>query len=80
VFPEEPVPADDPVRHHAHLLLSAHRAGGVREAFHRIGEMVVDDALLIPAGLPPVRLQAARPETVGRLRSKPGRSYRKGEI
>ena len=60
------------------LLLSAHRAGGMREAFHRIGEMVVDDALLILAGLPPVRLQQARPETVGRLRSRPGRSYGKG--
>ena len=80
VFPQEPVAPDDPVRRHPHLLLSAHRAGGTREAFHRIGEMTVDDALLILAGLPPVRLQAARPETVGRLRSKPGRSYKKGEV
>jgi phosphoglycerate dehydrogenase-like enzyme len=80
VFPHEPVAADDPVRTHPHLLLSAHRAGGVREAFYRIGEMVVDDALLILAGLPPVRLQAARPETVVQMRSKPGRSYRQGEV
>lgn len=80
VFPEEPMAADDPVRRNPNLLLSAHRAGGLREAFHRIGEMVVDDALLILAGLPPVRLQAARLETVARLRSKPGRSYGKGEI
>ncbi len=80
VFPEEPAPVDDPVRRHPHILLSSHRAGGTRDAFHRIGEMTVDDALLILAGLPPVRLQAARAETVGRLRSKPGRSYKKGEI
>jgi len=80
VFPREPVPADDPVRGHPHILLSSHRAGGVREIFFRIGEMVADDALLILAGLPPVRLQAARAETVGRLRSRPGRSYAKGEV
>lgn len=79
VFPEEPVAPNDPVRQNPNLLLSAHRAGGVRDAFYRIGEMVVDDALLVLAGLPPVRLQPARPETVGRLRSKPGRSYQKGE-
>ena len=79
-FRQEPVAPDDPVRRNPNLLLSAHRAGGMREAFHRIGEMVVDDALLILAGLPAVRLQAARPETVGRLRSRPGRSYGKGEI
>lgn len=80
VFPNEPVPADDPVRQSAHLILSAHRAGGVPEAFHRIGEMVVDDALLMLDGLPPVRLQPARAETAGQLRSKQGRSYSKGEV
>lgn len=80
VFPREPVAADDPVRSNPHLLLSAHRAGGMREVFRRIGEMVVDDVGLILAGLPPVRLQPARPETVGRLRSAPGRSYSKDEV
>ena len=44
----------------------------------RIGEMVVDDLTLILAGLPPQRLQAARPETVGRWRNPPGRSYAPG--
>jgi phosphoglycerate dehydrogenase-like enzyme len=80
VFPQEPVAADDPVRQNPNLLLSAHRAGGMVEVFRRIGEMVVDDALLILADLPPVRLQAARRETVGRLRSPPGRSYEKDEM
>jgi phosphoglycerate dehydrogenase-like enzyme len=75
VFPAEPVADDDPVRKNPGLLLSAHRAGGMEEVFRTIGEMVVDDALLILAGLPPVRLQPARRETVGRMRSPPGRSY-----
>jgi phosphoglycerate dehydrogenase-like enzyme len=80
VFPVEPVAADDPVRGNLDLLLSAHRAGGMRQVFRKIGEMVVDDAELILKSLPPVRLQAARPETVGRMRSTPGRSYTKEEI
>lgn len=80
VFPAEPVAPDDPVRGNMNLLLSAHRAGGMRQVFRRIGEMVVDDAELILNGLPPVRLQAARPETVGRMRSIPGRSYTKEEV
>jgi phosphoglycerate dehydrogenase-like enzyme len=79
VFPVEPVAGDDPVRKNPGLLLSAHRAGGMAQVFRTIGEMVVDDALLILAGLPPVRLQPARRETVGRMRSPPGRSYSKEE-
>ena len=49
VFPVEPVPADDPVRGIDGLLLSAHRAGGLREAFHDIGRMVVSDIQLVLA-------------------------------
>ena len=75
VFPEEPVAADDPVRTNPNVILSAHRAGGIPEAFLTIGEMVADDAELLMAGLPPVRLQSAQRETVGRLRSKPGRGF-----
>jgi hypothetical protein len=44
----------------------------------RIGEMVVDDLGLILRGLPAQRLQAARPETVGRWRNPPGRSCAPG--
>ena len=40
-----------------------------------IGEMVIDDLALILRGLPPVRLQAARRETVSRMRSPPAQSY-----
>jgi len=77
VFPEEPVPADDPLRDVEGLLLSAHRTAGVRDAFYRIGDMVIDDLGLILQGLPPLRMQAARRETAARYKSKPGRSYEK---
>jgi phosphoglycerate dehydrogenase-like enzyme len=78
VFPEEPVPADARARHVQGLLLSSHRAGGLPETLAAIGEMVVDDLGLILRGLPPQRLQAARPETVGSWRNPPGRSYAPG--
>lgn len=80
VFPVEPVPPDDPVRRIEGLLLSAHRTAGMREAFYRIGDMAVDDLALILSGLPPVRMQAARRETVALYRSKPGRSYKKNGL
>jgi hypothetical protein len=53
------------------LVLSAHRAGGIPSAFHDIGELVIDDLRLMKAGLPPVRLQVAAPELVGRYRNRP---------
>src|SRR3546814_10241505 len=74
VFPEEPVAANDPVRRIGNLLLSAHRTGGIREAFYEIGRMTVADAELILQGLPPLSCRRAQPETVGRSRSKPVRS------
>lgn len=78
VFPVEPIAADDRVRQVEGLILSAHRAGGLPSALAAIGEMVVDDLALILRGLPPQRLQAARPETVARWRNPPGRSYAPG--
>ena len=78
MFPVEPVPAEARARRVENLLLSAHRAGGIPQAFSRVGEMVVEDLALILAGLPPVSLQAARPETAGRWRNAPGRSYEPG--
>jgi phosphoglycerate dehydrogenase-like enzyme len=71
VFPEEPVAPDHPVRRLDDMLLSAHRAGGMMEAFRAIGEIVVSDAALILSGLPPVSARPAQRETIGRLRSKP---------
>lgn len=72
VFPDEPVPADDPLRRLPGLLLSSHRAGGLDSALKTIGTMVADDLDLVLRGLPPVRLQTAQPETVGLQRSRPG--------
>ncbi|KQW31173.1 hydroxyacid dehydrogenase [Rhizobium sp. Root274] len=71
VFPEEPVPADDPVRNAPNILLSAHRTGGTRDAFYALGSMAVADAELILKGLPPRLCRRADPATAMRMRSKP---------
>lgn len=71
VFPEEPVPANDPVRSVPGILLSAHRTGGTRDAFYALGSMAVADAELIMRGLPPQLCRRADLATVSRLRSKP---------
>lgn len=71
VFPKEPVDADDPVRNVPNLLLSAHRAGGTREAFFDIGRRVVADAELIMKGLPPQLCRRAEPSIADKLRSSP---------
>ena len=71
VFPMEPVAKNDPVRSVEGLLLSAHRTGGMPDAFFEIGRQAVADAELILKGLPPVICRKALPETVKRFRSKP---------
>jgi phosphoglycerate dehydrogenase-like enzyme len=71
VFPEEPVPADDPARSVPGLLLSAHRTGGMQDALYNIGRMSVADAELILRGLPPQLCRRADPAVAGRLRSMP---------
>ncbi|MFD2078293.1 Phosphoglycerate dehydrogenase [Actinopolymorpha cephalotaxi] len=67
VFPDEPLAAAHPIRGARGAVLSAHRAGSVREGMWDIGQMVVDDLEAIVAGLPPRRLLAAEPELVGRV-------------
>ena len=73
VFPEEPVPAGDPLRADPGdgLLLSAHRTGGMPEALKLIGRMTVADAELVLRGLPPQLCRRADPGVASRLRSKP---------
>lgn len=71
VWPTEPVPAGSRFRSLEGVVLSAHRAGGIPQAFLEIGEMVCDDLDLMAAGLPPVRMQQAAPELVGRYRNRP---------
>lgn len=67
VFPTEPLPADHPIRSAPGTVLSAHRAGSVREGLYDIGTMVVDDLEAIARDLPPQRLQQAQPELINRL-------------
>jgi phosphoglycerate dehydrogenase-like enzyme len=71
VWPEEPLPIGHPARRTEGLLLSSHRAGGMREAFLEIGRLAVADLELILRGLPPVCCKRAERETAGRLRSRP---------
>ena len=71
VWPAEPVPGDSPFRSLDGLVFSGHRAGGIPQAFRRIGDMVLDDLRQIERGLPPVRMQVAAPELVGRYRNRP---------
>jgi len=71
VWPEEPMPADAPVRRLDGLVLSAHRAGGIPQALLSIGDMVLDDLDQIRRGLPPMRMQVAARELVGRYRNRP---------
>ncbi len=71
VFPEEPMPLDHPVRDLSGFLCSAHRAGALDSAFKKMGEMVLEDMVLLDKGLPPALCKRAERETVARLRSKP---------
>ncbi len=71
VWPAEPAPADHPARRLDGLVLSAHRAGGIPQAFFQIGEMVLDELSQVERGLPPARMQEAARELVGRYRSRP---------
>jgi phosphoglycerate dehydrogenase-like enzyme len=71
VFPDEPLPRDHPVRELEGMLLSPHRAGGMREAFLEIGRLAVADLELILRGLPPACCKRAERETAGRMRSRP---------
>ena len=71
VWPEEPLSSAHPARGLEGLVLSAHRAGGIPQAFLQIGDMVLDDLAQIERGLPPVRMQIAARELVGRYRNRP---------
>lgn len=71
VYPEEPLPADHPVRGLKGFIRSAHRAGALDSAFKKMGDMVLEDMALMGRGLPPMRCKRAERETVSRMRSKP---------
>lgn len=67
VFPAEPLPADHPIRDLDSVVLSAHRAGSVKEGMWDLGALVVDDLEMIAKGMPPRRLQPAARELVSHL-------------
>jgi phosphoglycerate dehydrogenase-like enzyme len=71
VWPEEPVPQNEPGRTTPNTLIQAHRCGSIPEIQPLIGQIVVDDLENILAGLPPQRCQRAVLETVSKLRSTP---------
>jgi phosphoglycerate dehydrogenase-like enzyme len=76
VFPVEPLPKDHPIRHAPGVVLSGHRAGSVEKDLRLIGHMAVDDIETMAAGLPPLAMQVAQPETVFRLEeTKTGTVY-----
>ena len=76
VFPQEPLAPNHPIRTVENAILSAHRAGSVREQMWALGEMVVDDLEAIALGVPPRRMQLAEPELVARYQSNAVQSYR----
>jgi len=67
IFPVEPLPVDHPIRTAPGAVLSAHRAGSVKEGLWELGRMVVDDLEAITRGLPPQRLQPAQSELIGHV-------------
>jgi phosphoglycerate dehydrogenase-like enzyme len=69
VFPREPLEQNHPLRSCENVLLSAHRAGSVKEGLWEIGEMVLEDLELMTRGLPPQRSARAEPELIRRYAS-----------
>ena len=71
VFPEEPVPKNNPIRKVKNILFSAHRAGALESAFFNMGNIVLKDMNLVSKNLKPKFCKIAQPKTVGLLASKP---------
>jgi phosphoglycerate dehydrogenase-like enzyme len=80
VWPEEPIPKDEPGRNVPNTLVQAHRCGSVPEIQPLIGQLVADDLEAILAGLPPQRCQRASLETVAKLRSIPVGKWSLSEV
>ena len=66
------MPADEPGPARSRAWCSRRTAPAAsRQAFLEIGEMVLDDLDQVRRGLPPVRMQPAARELVGRYRNRP---------
>ena len=61
VYPEEPAPADVPVRTSRNTVLTSHLAGGIHDSYRRMREWMVDDIRQVLAGHPPLMMQRAEP-------------------
>ena len=61
VYPEEPVPADHPIRQSPNILFTAHLAGALNASYARIRASMLDDIAQILKGMPPLRMQRAVP-------------------
>jgi len=70
VFPEEPVPAEAPVRASGRIIRTAHLAGGIHDSYRRIRKAMLEDIGQILAGHPPVALQRAEPHQAAMSRSR----------
>ncbi|MEM8728688.1 MAG: NAD(P)-dependent oxidoreductase [Pseudomonadota bacterium] len=64
VFPDEPLPAADPLRRSRNVILSPHRAAAVPGGRHLIGDMIVHDVRAILTGSPDRQLKRAEPGMV----------------
>lgn len=70
VYPEEPVPADHPIRQSDRILFTAHLAGALKASYARIRSAMLDDAAQILKGLQPMRMQRAVPQQAAISRSR----------
>ena len=61
VFPEEPVPSKASFRKESNILFTSHVAGALQFSYQNIRDMMMDDIRQILKGLPPTRLQRAKP-------------------
>ncbi len=66
VLPTEPLAANHPIRHADNAVLSAHRAGSLKQGMLESGPMLLDDLEAVLNNLPPVRLPILQPELANR--------------
>ena len=67
VFDREPLPPGHPYRSLPNAVMTPHRAGGTREAYHHIRQALVDDLASFIAGQPPIH-NAVTDEATARRR------------
>ncbi|HYO88749.1 MAG TPA: NAD(P)-dependent oxidoreductase, partial [Candidatus Limnocylindrales bacterium] len=66
VLPTEPLAARHPLRHADNAVLSAHRAGSLKQGMLEAGPMLLDDLEAVLRGLPTQRLPVLQPELASR--------------